>query len=235
MAKMHASETSQTAQKPPRRRVWHWLAWTIAGIITFAFCWIGWQMATWHAYCQESQRSWNTLHTTLREGRPPNISQDEWDHGVDWAVNAHTNTFIGPEGASFQSMKQFGDQLDDKLKNEVDFSIFDWIWDQLEQAGPAGKQYGRYRALFQENLQLIRKQQLDAASDVEKFQGKWNLISAERDGKQTPSEEAKKIKLTIRYCRWIALLAGFYLAQFEIIPPALHFHAARLVVVQLKI
>ena len=200
---MHASETGPPEQKPLRRRIWRCLLWTFVATITLAFCWVGWQMATWHAYCQESQRTWNTLHTTLRERRPPNISQHEWDEGVDWAVNAHTNTFIGPEGASFQSMKQFGDQLDDKLKNEVDFSIFDWIWDQLEQAGPAGKQYGRYRALFQENLQLTRKRQLEAASDLETFQGAWNLISAERDGKQTPSEEVKKLKLTIQANKFI--------------------------------
>ena len=34
--------------------------------------------------------------------------------------------------------------------------------------------------------------------DLEKFQGNWTLISAERDGKKTPQEETKKIKLTIQ-------------------------------------
>jgi uncharacterized protein (TIGR03067 family) len=37
-----------------------------------------------------------------------------------------------------------------------------------------------------------------AKKDLEKFQGKWALISAQRDGKKTPDEEAKKIKLTIQ-------------------------------------
>lgn len=44
----------------------------------------------------------------------------------------------------------------------------------------------------------------DAAKiDMEKFQGKWNLISAERDGKKTPPEEVKKIKLTIQANKFI--------------------------------
>jgi len=37
-----------------------------------------------------------------------------------------------------------------------------------------------------------------AKKDLEKFQGNWTLISAERDGKKTPEDEAKKIKLTIQ-------------------------------------
>jgi uncharacterized protein (TIGR03067 family) len=37
-----------------------------------------------------------------------------------------------------------------------------------------------------------------AKKDLEKFQGNWQLISAERDGKKTPQEDAKKIQLTIQ-------------------------------------
>ena len=37
-----------------------------------------------------------------------------------------------------------------------------------------------------------------AKKDLAKFQGNWQLISAERDGKKTPPDEAKKITLTIQ-------------------------------------
>ena len=37
-----------------------------------------------------------------------------------------------------------------------------------------------------------------AKKDMEKFQGNWQLISMERDGKKTPQEDAKKTTLTIR-------------------------------------
>ena len=36
-----------------------------------------------------------------------------------------------------------------------------------------------------------------AKKDLEKFQGNWQLISMERDGKKTPDDDAKKITLTI--------------------------------------
>jgi uncharacterized protein (TIGR03067 family) len=42
-----------------------------------------------------------------------------------------------------------------------------------------------------------------AKKDLEKFQGKWTLISAERDGKKTPQKEVKKIKLTIQANKFI--------------------------------
>ena len=37
-----------------------------------------------------------------------------------------------------------------------------------------------------------------AKKDLEKFQGNWQMISAERDGKKTPPEDSKKITLTIQ-------------------------------------
>jgi uncharacterized protein (TIGR03067 family) len=37
-----------------------------------------------------------------------------------------------------------------------------------------------------------------AKKDLAKFQGNWQLISAERDGKKTPQEDAKKITLTVQ-------------------------------------
>jgi uncharacterized protein (TIGR03067 family) len=42
-----------------------------------------------------------------------------------------------------------------------------------------------------------------AKKDLEKFQGNWNLISAERDGKKTPHEDAKKITLSIQANKFV--------------------------------
>ena len=42
-----------------------------------------------------------------------------------------------------------------------------------------------------------------AKKDLAKFQGNWQLISMERDGKQTPPEDAKKIMLTIEGDKFI--------------------------------
>lgn len=42
-----------------------------------------------------------------------------------------------------------------------------------------------------------------AKKNLAKFQGNWQLISMERDGKMTPAEDAKKITLTIQGDKFI--------------------------------
>ena len=45
--------------------------------------------------------------------------------------------------------------------------------------------------------------EVTAKKDLQRFQGNWQLISAERDGKRTPPEEAKKITLAIRENKFV--------------------------------
>ena len=49
-------------------------------------------------------------------------------------------------------------------------------------------------------IMLSASDATDEASkkDLANFQGTWNLISSERDGKKTPQEEAKKVTLAIQ-------------------------------------
>ena len=52
-----------------------------------------------------------------------------------------------------------------------------------------------------------------AKKDLEKFQGKWSLISAERNGKKTPEEEVKKIKLTIQGNKFVLRKDGVIVSE----------------------
>jgi uncharacterized protein (TIGR03067 family) len=52
-----------------------------------------------------------------------------------------------------------------------------------------------------------------AKKDLERFQGNWSLISAERDGKKTPEEEAKKIKLTIQGNKFVLRKDGVVVSE----------------------
>lgn len=52
-----------------------------------------------------------------------------------------------------------------------------------------------------------------AKKDVAKFQGNWSLISAERDGKKTPDEDAKKITLTIQGNKFILRKDGVVVSE----------------------
>lgn len=62
----------------------------------------------------------------------------------------------------------------------------------------------RTHALIALVLLLAGDSKDDAAkTDLEKFEGKWTLVSAQRDGKKMPEEEVKKLTLTIRGNRFI--------------------------------
>jgi uncharacterized protein (TIGR03067 family) len=52
-----------------------------------------------------------------------------------------------------------------------------------------------------------------AKKDLDRFQGNWTLISAERDGKKTPSEEVKKITLSIQGSKFILRKEGMVLSE----------------------
>jgi uncharacterized protein (TIGR03067 family) len=52
-----------------------------------------------------------------------------------------------------------------------------------------------------------------AKKDLAKFQGNWTLISAERDGKKTPDEEAKKIKLAIQGNKFVLRKDGVVISE----------------------
>ena len=52
-----------------------------------------------------------------------------------------------------------------------------------------------------------------AKKDLAKFQGNWTLILAERDGKKTPEEDAKKIKLTIQGNKFMLRKDGVVISE----------------------
>lgn len=52
-----------------------------------------------------------------------------------------------------------------------------------------------------------------AKKDLALFQGKWVLISAQRDGKKTPEEEVKKITLTIQGNKYVLFKDGEVISE----------------------
>lgn len=154
---MHTQETTPY-------RSWRRLAWAAAAILTLALGWIIWHVTAFAmahaAYGNESLRIWNTINTLLRERRPQQVSPDEWNATIGWALTAQVNIFSSPENTSFQSMKKFGEQLDEKMRNENDSFTTEWFENQFEQTGPYGKQYiRRFRPMVHDHIQAIRRKQ----------------------------------------------------------------------------
>jgi uncharacterized protein (TIGR03067 family) len=72
----------------------------------------------------------------------------------------------------------------------------------------------RQAALFVAAVLIAADTGDDAAKkDLERFQGNWSLISAERDGKRTPDEDARKIKLAIQGNRFVLRKDGAVISE----------------------
>jgi hypothetical protein len=164
IAKVHGEESMRL--NPRLSRWWRrrYFELTVAAIIALAIGWTVWQFTALSmartAYYNEYQRISNMMES-LRKRRPQNVSPEEWEATIDWAGGtAQCNIFFSEEHTSFESMKRFGDRLDDKMKHEIDSSMLDWIEDQYEQTGPHGKQYiGRFGPGVHEDVQSIRRGQ----------------------------------------------------------------------------
>lgn len=52
-----------------------------------------------------------------------------------------------------------------------------------------------------------------AKKDLAMFQGNWQLVSMERDGKKTPEEDAKKITLTIQGDKFVLRKDGVIISE----------------------
>jgi hypothetical protein len=77
---------------------------------------------------------------SLRSRRPEGQSEAAWDHALDCVQGAQGEVFL-PENTSFARLQAYEAALQEKLQGPVDAGIFEWICDQLESTGPAGKQY----------------------------------------------------------------------------------------------
>jgi hypothetical protein len=131
------------------------LLWLVALTFLAAVVFSGISVRSNHTYHNERRRL-TSLVESLRGRRPANVSEPIWNRGVDWTVTAHCEVFFSPEHASFANLTAYGKELEEKLRGPVDVNIFDWIWDQLEMAGPGGQRYvERFRPQLHEDMRLL--------------------------------------------------------------------------------
>ena len=102
--------------------------------------WIGSKAVPLVRYSKHS-RSINEEIKALRDRRPATVSPQLWEECVAWASIAHCNICFSEEHASYQAMCRFEEQLDEKLKGNVDLDTIEWIGDRLAETGPHGQRY----------------------------------------------------------------------------------------------
>lgn len=139
-----ASDETRT-DKPPRRR--RWIPLSLRLFAAFLVL-IGLSSALWLAteayslrrYNLQSRRINDTI-CTLRERKPPNVSEKLWEDCVAWASIAHCNVCFSESHTKYTAMLEYEKDLDDKLKGPVDLGTMKWIGERLEKTGPHGQQY----------------------------------------------------------------------------------------------
>lgn len=93
------------------------------------------------------------MGTSIRCLNPtnPNVNPDDWDcaHFRTWV--AYENVCFDPRLVNTVEMYRLRDDLDRKLKGNVDLDTLVWIWNRLAETGPHGKKYvERFRPIFEQ-------------------------------------------------------------------------------------
>jgi hypothetical protein len=77
----------------------------------------------------------------LNPSDPLLVDPAAWDCAHGWAVTALANVCFSPEHVGFDEMRRLSDDLDVKLRGQVDLKALAWLWDRLGTTGPHGKEY----------------------------------------------------------------------------------------------
>lgn len=104
------------------------------------FVWIVSNAVPLMKYSQRSRRINDTIRS-LEQRRPANVDAELWQECIAWASTAHGNICFSEGHTSYSSMCRFEEQLDEKLKEEVDIDTIEWIGERLAETGPNGQQY----------------------------------------------------------------------------------------------
>ncbi|MGA2061743.1 MAG: hypothetical protein ABSG67_14755 [Thermoguttaceae bacterium] len=95
-----------------------------------------------------------TAVENLANRRPKGVTVKQWETAISWTHNDIGNCLCQPD--YIKDMKRFynfADQLDEKIKDEVDLSTIDWIWDEISVISTIGQLYSdKYRPTTPERL-----------------------------------------------------------------------------------
>jgi len=81
---------------------------------------------------------------SLKNRRPPEVSEQRWAYAVGWTLNALGNCGSYPAVGPY-AMEGLADELEGKLRGEVDMGTIDRVWDEFVRISPVGKSYDRFR------------------------------------------------------------------------------------------
>jgi hypothetical protein len=86
-------------------------------------------------------QSINAKICALQERRPVNVSEKLWEDCIAWTSIAHCNVCFSEGHTKYEAMLRYEQDLDEKLKGQVDLDTLKWIGARLEKSGPHGQHY----------------------------------------------------------------------------------------------
>ena len=107
-----------------------------AGVVV----WIASEIIPRSRYGYTSERIRSKI-ASLRERRPADVDAKRWEDSVGWATTASCNILFSEEHTPYESMRQFENDLDAKLREDVNIDTLKWIGERLGKTGPHGARY----------------------------------------------------------------------------------------------
>ena len=109
-------------------------------LVAGALAWSAAEIFPLSRYSLRSRRI-NEKICSLRDRRPADVSEKVWEECVAWASIAHCNICFSEGHTTYEAMLRYEEDLDEKLKGQVDLDTLKWIGERLEKTGPQGQQY----------------------------------------------------------------------------------------------
>jgi hypothetical protein len=110
-------------------------------------------------YSKERNAVVKELVSNMQEKRcPADANPDAWEAASVWTINAVINVCFSDQSTPIAELRRFRADVEKRLRGEVDFATFDWIWTRLAETGTHGQKYHRrfeadYRESVNEALQ----------------------------------------------------------------------------------
>jgi len=99
-----------------------------------------------HRLYSEAAEDVHATMESLRNRRPTDVPNDQWNHAVDWTSNVIDQVYASPEHGDLDSFQRLSRLLKRKTTGTVDLGTLRWVWDECERAKGHGQVYAvRYR------------------------------------------------------------------------------------------
>lgn len=106
-----------------------------------------------HLEYRQDRRETASLLGSLKSMVPDGVNERQWTAATDWAITAYHNVCFSESHVPLKASLQFSQDLKEKLKDEIDLSTIEWIWNRLAETSPHGHKYiSKFSPAFRQHV-----------------------------------------------------------------------------------